>query len=133
LTTLAKWRGRDVLSEDGEKLGSLEAVVYDYKTGAPLWIGFGSGIFHPRMLLAPVQAMTADGSALRIASSKDQVINEPPIELGEGWSYGEDAKLLYEYFGLDFGLSESDDIRVLHRHSELPGGERVIGGGAGSP
>lgn len=133
LSTLAQWRGRTVISQDGEKLGALDEVVYDYRTGAPLWVGAGGGLFHPRMLLAPVSAVTASGENLRVAFTKDHLADEPPVELGEGWSYGEDARLLYEYFGMDFQRSDDDDIRVLHRHSELPGQERVFGGGAGSP
>jgi hypothetical protein len=128
LATLAKWRGRDVVDEDGETLGSLDELVYDYKTMEPLWIVIGGGLLHPRMLLAPVAATTADGGALRVAFPRSHIENEPPIGIGEGWSYGEDARVLYEYFGVDFGRSESDDIRVLHRHGELPGRERVVGG-----
>lgn len=133
LSTLALWRGRHVVANDGEKLGSLEDVVYDYRTGAPLWIATGGGLIHPRMLLAPVSSVTADGDHLRVGFSKGHLADEPAIEVGEGWSYGEDARLLYDYFGMDFERSQVDDIRVLHRHTELPGQERVVGGGAGSP
>jgi hypothetical protein len=133
LATLASWRGRDVVAEDGAKLGSLEALVYDYKTGEPLWLGIGGGLFHPHLLLAPAASSTAEGDTLRVALPKDRIVDEPPIEVGEGWNHDEGARMLYEYFGLDWPHAESDDVRVLHRHTELPGRERVVGGGAGSP
>ena len=133
LATLAAWRGREVVTEDGSKLGHLDSVVYDYKTFEPVWILTSAGPFHPRELLSPVNAVAADPGAnqLRVAFTKQHLEDEPPIEVGEGWSSGEAARLLYNYFGLE--LSADDDVRVLHRHTELPGQERVYGGGARSP
>ena len=67
LATLAKWRGRDdFVAEAGAKLGSLEAVVYDYKTGVcPLWLGVGGGLFHPHMLLMPAGTATSEAKNAR--------------------------------------------------------------------
>lgn len=133
LPTLALWRGRDVVAEDGTRLGSLEAIVYDYRTGAPVWVGIGGGPLNPHMLLAPAASAVSRDRVLEIGFSEEHLREEPPVEIGEGWSYGEDARNLHEYFGMDYEHLAEDDIRVLHRHSELPGQERVIGGGAGSP
>src|SRR5690349_5801635 len=107
LETLAQWRGRDVLTQDGEKVGAVEAVIYDFRTTTPVWVVIGGGILHPHMILAPAYNTLSDGDHLKSAYSKEMLEDEPPIEVGEGWSYGEDARLLYDYFGIPF--NEGDD------------------------
>jgi hypothetical protein len=131
LATLAKWRGREVLTQDDEKLGAVESIIYDSRTTTPRWIAVGGGIIHPHIIVVPAHSTLPDGDNLKADYTKEALQDEPPIEFGEGWSAGPAARILYDYFGIPF--REEDDVRVLHRHDELPGQERVIGGGAGSP
>jgi len=126
LNNLATWRGKDVVTADGAKLGHLESIVYDYKTQIPVWLGVGTGPLGAHLILVPAVAAAADGDRIHLDLTKERVMQQPPIEIGEGWSYGEDALDLYRYFDLPF--NEGDDVRVLHRHTELPGLERVVGG-----
>jgi hypothetical protein len=125
LSNLASWRGKNVVAADGARVGHLESIVYDYKTVEPVWLGVGTGPLGAHIVLAPAKAAAADGDRIFLELTRDTLMNEPPVEIGEGWSYGEDALLLYDYFGVTY--NEEHDIRVLHRHTELPGQERVIG------
>lgn len=131
LKELASWRGRRVDAEDGERIGILDEVVYDYRTQEPLWLVVGSGLLGAHLLLIPAAEAVDAGPVLRTGFRKQFIQDEPVVELGEGWSYGDDAEQLYRYFGMT--ASPQDDIRVLHRHDFLPGLERVHGGDGLAP
>lgn len=123
LETLAQWRGKHVVTSDQKAVGTLEDIVSDRATGEPLWVGLATGLFGAKLILAPAASVEAEGDHLRVAHSHDHLEGEPPVELGEGWSYGEDAVRLYQYFGMR--VDPAADISVLHRHDDLPGLERV--------
>src|SRR5687768_18547983 len=97
LQNLATWRGKSVMTADGAPFGHLDSIVYDYKTVSPVWLGVGTGPLGAHVLLAPARTAAASGDHLTLECSKQQLLSEPAIEIGEGWSYGEDALQLYEY------------------------------------
>ena len=125
LRNLATWRGKEVVAADGSHIGELESIVYDYKTIEPVWLGLATGPLGAHVVLVPANAAAADVTRLHLDYPKEKIFEQPKVEIGEGWSYGEDAVHLYEYFEIPFNVD--DDVRVLHRHSELPGQERVTG------
>lgn len=123
LRRVARWRGRQLVASDGAMLGKVEAVLYDFVSGKPVWIGVGSGPFGLRTVLVPVDRTVEDGEVLRTEDPKALIEEQPPVDVGEGFDSlsGEDD--LHEYFSVPF--DEHSDIRVLRRGSDLPGLEDV--------
>ena len=124
LQRLVPWRGAAVFSSEGKKVGEVTEIVYDYFSGGPVWIGLGSGLLGVRTLLVPAKDALAEGDHLRVAYTKDTLIGQPHVDMGEGFDSLTDERHIYAYFGVP--LDEKRDVRVLRIGEDLPGLERVI-------
>jgi hypothetical protein len=122
LTELSAYRGRAVISADGYKLGTLAKIVYDYKDGQPLWLGVGAGV---HTYLVPASAASGEQDHLRLGYARATILNEPVVDIGEGFDSLAGEHNLYDYFGITF--DELRDVRVLHQRDALPGLMRVTG------
>jgi len=120
LRSLGGYRGKNVLSSDGFKLGTMTKIVYDYVSQDPVWLGIGSGI---RTFLAPAFGAHEENDHLRLAYSKARIAGEPPVDIGEGFDSLTGEHKLYEYFGIPF--DELRDVRVLQCGDAYPGLLRV--------
>jgi hypothetical protein len=119
LPELAAWRGRLLTSADGARVGEIEEVYYDFLSGRPVWIGVGGGgPLGVRTLLVPA------GDHLGVDYPKSIIEDQPAADAGESFGSTSDARALYAYFGLPF--DDAIDLRVLRRHDDLPGLERVV-------
>src|SRR5438132_156643 len=113
LRELATTRGREVVSNEGGAVGRVSAIIYDYISGEPVWIGIGS-VVEPkfRTLLVPARSATGAGQALRVAFSNGQIEGQPHADLGAGFDSLSDTGDLYQYF--DMGPLMGRELRVLH-------------------
>jgi PRC-barrel domain len=123
LVSAAKWRGRQLESSDGAVVGKVEAVLYDFVSSKPIWVGVSSGPFGVHTALVPVRDTSAEGDRLRAVYSKAVIEEQPPLDVGEAFDSLTGEHKLYDYFGVPF--DEHSDVRVLHRDTELPGLERT--------
>jgi hypothetical protein len=122
LSSLSAYRGREIVSSDGHRLGSLTKIVYDYVDQEPVWLGVGSGL---HTYLAPASAASGEQEHLRLCFSRATITREPPVDIGEGFDSLTAEHGLYDYFGIPF--NELRDVRVLHAGEALPGLLRVTG------
>jgi hypothetical protein len=121
LEGLAAWRGAPLYGLDGV-LGDLHEVLHDYISGEPVWLGVASRPLPFRTLLVPAQAARVLNSRLVVPLTKQRVLGQPHIDIGEGFASLTDEEHIYRYFGLPF--EELRDIRVLREGQPLPGTQR---------
>jgi len=125
LEQLAEWRGKDVVSADGVKVGEVKDIVYDYVSGEPVWIGIGSGFLGIKTLLVPAAGAIRDGGDhLCVSYPREVIVNQPDFDLGEGFDYITEEHQIYRYFGVPF--DETVDLRVLRDGEDLPGLESTL-------
>jgi hypothetical protein len=113
--------GGPLYGQDGF-LGDLREVLYDYVSGEPVWLGVASRPLPFRTLLVPVQAARVVDGHLMVALTRDRVLGQPHIDVGEGFASLTDEEHVYRYFGLPF--DEVRDIRVLRGGQPIPGTQR---------
>ena len=124
LRELANWRGKDLVSIDGIKLGDIREIIYDYLSGEPVWLGIGSAKQPKfRTLLVPAQRATVEGDHLRSAFTKQKIEGEPHADFGEGFDSLTEEHHLYDYFGIP--LDGERELRVLREGGDFPGLETV--------
>jgi hypothetical protein len=121
LQELAAWRGSPVYSLNGV-LGDLREILHDYVSGDPVWLGVASRPLPFRTLLVPAQGARVVDDRLVISLTRQRVLDQPHIDIGEGFASLTDEEHIYRYFGLPF--DEVRDIRVLREGEPLPGGQR---------
>jgi hypothetical protein len=118
LRELAEWRGRGLHCQDGY-LGDVHEVLYDYVSLEPEWLGLPSRPVPFRTLLVPAAEARVTGDHLIVPMSRDRVLGQPHIDVGQGFASLTDEEQIYNYFGLPF--LEVRDVRVLRSGQELPG------------
>jgi uncharacterized protein (TIGR02271 family) len=99
-------QGRPVYAQEGETIGRVEEIYYDYETNQPEWIGVGTGLFGKKRVLVPVAGSTVEADGLRVPHSKDTVQDSPDIDSDEI-----SQELEYElasYYGIGYSERRSD-------------------------
>jgi uncharacterized protein (TIGR02271 family) len=102
-----EWRGRNVVDQEGTKVGRLEEVYLDQHTGRPEWLLVHTGLFGTKSSFAPLAGARVDGEDVRIGYSKQEVKDAPSVEADGELSQEEEARL-YAHYGLDYSESRSD-------------------------
>jgi len=118
LEEMALWEGREVHCADGP-LGHVSEVLYDYVTREPLWVGIASHPLPFRTLFVPAATLRPENAHLRTPLRRSEVMGQPPVSVGEGFSSLTEEEALCRYFGLVF--DELRDTRVLRPHQQFPG------------
>jgi uncharacterized protein (TIGR02271 family) len=121
-STVTDWRGRTLVDQDGNKIGSIDEIYMDTQTEQPEWIAVSTGLFGKKVTFVPITEASESGGDVRVPYSKDQVKDAPNAEADQELSQDEEESL-YRHYGLDYSETRSD--------SGLPEGEdRDAGRGA---
>jgi uncharacterized protein (TIGR02271 family) len=107
VTEAYDWRGRDVVDNDGHKIGSLEEVYLDTDSGRPEWATVKTGMLGTKQSFVPLQGASPSGDDVVIAYDKDQVKDAPSID-PDGELSTEDEDRLYAHYGIANGGSATD-------------------------
>jgi hypothetical protein len=98
-------RGKDVFSEDGEKLGVIDEIHYDRLTEMPIWFVIGSGLLSTQQRIVPVAGMTYEDDRVLVPYTKAVVESEPEFSLTSGSPDPEAERRLLQHFELSSGPS----------------------------
>ena len=104
------WRGRNVVDQEGTKVGTLEEIYLDQDTGRPEWLLIHTGLFGTKSSFAPLAGAHLDGDDVRIGYSKQEVKAAPSVEADHDLSREEEARL-YAHYALDYSKSSVDTGR----------------------
>jgi uncharacterized protein (TIGR02271 family) len=99
VTEAYDWRGREVVGEDGGKIGTLEEVYLDTDSGQPEWATVTTGLFGTKQSFVPLTHAEPSGGKVRVPYSKDQVKGAPSIDPDGELSTNEERSL-YDHYGL---------------------------------
>ena len=133
---LVELRGAPVVDSAGEKIGAVEEIYVEERTGRPEWIGLGTGFFGTKRVLVPYDGADVAGDEVRVRYAKDQVKDSPDVDEDE--LSLEREQELYAYYGLPYGgadLSDRDadrqvdvetaDQELVRHEEELRVGKRT--------
>ena len=105
VTEAYELRGRDMVGRDGEKIGKLEEVYLDPRSGQPEWATVNTGLFGTKQSFVPLaEAEPARGNVV-VPYSKDQVKEAPSID-PDGELSPEEEEGLYTHYGVASSESE---------------------------
>jgi uncharacterized protein (TIGR02271 family) len=96
-----EWRGRNVVDQEGAKVGTLEEIYLDQRTDRPEWALIHTGLFGTKSSFAPLAGARLDDEDVRIGYSKQEVKDAPSVDADRDLSPEEEARL-YAHYGLDY-------------------------------
>ncbi|MFB9904830.1 DUF2382 domain-containing protein [Allokutzneria oryzae] len=94
--------GDVVYDRDGEKIGKVGQIYLDDRTGQPVWVTVRTGLFGMKESFVPLNQADADGDALRVHVTKEQVKDAPRMDVDGGHMSSEEEQELYRYYGIEY-------------------------------
>lgn len=92
-------RAGNVLTSDGEKIGSIGQVYVDDDSDQPTWVTVRTGLFGTSESFVPLEAARLEGDDILVPYTKDQVKDAPRID-DDGHLNPTDEDRLYDHYGL---------------------------------
>ena len=91
--------GGNVVSADGQKIGSIGQVYVDDSTGEPSFVTVKTGLFGTAESFVPLQDATVTGGDIRVAYNKQEVKDAPRVD-PDGRLEPAEEQRLYAHYGL---------------------------------
>jgi uncharacterized protein (TIGR02271 family) len=101
-------RNGNVLSADGEKIGSIGQVYADDDNGQPTWVTVKTGLFGMSESFVPLEGARTEGDNIVVPYSKDQVKDAPRVDTDGHLEPSEEDRLFEHYQLGDGGRSYTD-------------------------
>lgn len=92
------WRGRHVIGNDGQKIGTIDELYADDHTGEPAWALVHTGLFGRKPSFVPIAEAEPAGDDVRVPFDKAFVKHAPGIEPDGNLSAQEEDEL-FRYYG----------------------------------
>jgi uncharacterized protein (TIGR02271 family) len=106
-SAVAKWRGRNAVDSDGNKIGSIDEIYLDAETGKPEWLAVKTGLFGTKVSFMPIAEARDTGAEVQVPYDKQQVKDAPNAEADSELSQQEEASL-YRHYGLGYSEARSE-------------------------
>ena len=105
IETIGTWEGRTLLDRDGGRIGTIDAIYLDDRTGQPEWALVNTGLFGTKSSFVPLaQAFQSDNDVL-VLYDKQLVMDAPRIDPDGHLSEAEERQL-WRYYGLDYDTTD---------------------------
>lgn len=95
------WRGRDLVDDDGDKIGSIEDIYLDRETDDPEWAVVTTGLFGTKRTFVPLSDARAHGDGILVPFDKPTVKDAPKVDPDGDLSHDEERSL-YRHYGRDY-------------------------------
>jgi len=119
IDTVRTWEGRTVLDRDGNRIGSIDAIYLDDRTGQPEWALVNTGLFGTKSSFVPLAQATQTAEKVRVPYDKQLVKDAPRIDPDRHLSEDEERQL-WRHYGLDY------DRTTRRRATGTPRGRRQM-------
>jgi uncharacterized protein (TIGR02271 family) len=127
IDTVRGWRGRTMLDRDGDRIGTIEDIYADDRTGRPEWALVDTGLFGTRSTFVPIaEAAERDGD-VQVPYEKGLVKDAPGVEADQHLSEVEEQQL-WRHYGLDYGAGSQPTGRAAEAATDAGGDDRAASG-----
>jgi len=101
IDTVRTWEGRTLIDRDGSRIGSIDAIYLDDRTGEPEWALVNTGLFGTKSTFVPLAQATQTGDDVRVPYDKQLVKDAPRVDPDQHLSEAEEREL-WRHYGLDY-------------------------------
>jgi uncharacterized protein (TIGR02271 family) len=101
ITEAYDWQGRTIVGSDGEKLGKVDQVYLDDRSGKPEWATVKSGLFGGKSNFVPLASATSTGEDVSVQVTKEQVKDAPGVE-ADGELSQDEERMLFEHYNVPY-------------------------------
>jgi hypothetical protein len=105
IETIRTWEGRTLLDRDGGRIGTIDAIYLDDRTGEPEWALVNTGLFGTKSNFVPLaQAFQSDNDVV-VLYNKQLVRDAPQVDADQHLSEAEERQL-WRHYSLDYDTTD---------------------------
>ena len=105
IETIGTWEGRTLFDRDGGRIGTIDAIYLDDRTGQPEWALVNTGLFGTKSSFVPLaEAFQSDNDVL-VLYDKQLVKDAPRID-PDGHLSVDEERQLWRHYGLDYDTTD---------------------------
>ncbi|MFE4227886.1 PRC and DUF2382 domain-containing protein [Arthrobacter sp. NPDC056886] len=101
-------RNGNILSTDGDKIGSISQVYADDDNGQPTWVTARTGLFGTSESFVPLEGARVEGDDILVPYTKDHVKDAPRVD-ADGHLEPAEEERLYAHYSLGGGSQTYTD------------------------
>ena len=101
IDTVRTWEARTMVDRDGGRIGPIDAIYLDDRTGEPEWALVNTGLFGTKASFVPLAQATEENGDVRVPYDKQLVKDAPRIDPDRHLSEDEERQL-WRHYGLDY-------------------------------
>jgi uncharacterized protein (TIGR02271 family) len=101
IDTVRTWEGRTMVDRDGNRIGPIDAIYLDDRTGQPEWALVNTGLFGTKSSFVPLAQATQTDNDVRVPYDKQLVKDAPRVDPDQHLSEAEERQL-WRHYGLDY-------------------------------
>jgi sporulation protein YlmC with PRC-barrel domain len=105
IDTVRTWQGRTLVDRDGNRIGTIDAIYLDDRTGQPEWALVNTGLFGTKSSFVPLAQAAQTGDDVRVPYDKQLVKDAPQVDADQHLSEAEEQQL-WRHYGLDYDAPE---------------------------
>ncbi|WP_432545402.1 DUF2382 domain-containing protein [Kineococcus sp. SYSU DK004] len=113
MTSIDDLYGATVTGQDGDKIGKVDEVYLDDRTGDPEWVSVKTGLFGSNVSLIPLDRASMSDGTITVPFDKSKVKDAPNHDPGAHLSEA-DEQGLYEYYGIAYDSSTTGRTTTDH-------------------
>jgi len=98
--TIAQYRGATLVDSSGGKIGKIEEIYLDDRTGQPEWVLVNTGLFGTKSQFVPLTNASVSGDNLQVPYTKDMIKDAPGID-ADGHLSEDEERQLWAYYSRD--------------------------------
>jgi len=112
---IRQWQGRDVVGEEGSKIGSLESVYVDTGSDEPFFATVTVGVpTRHRLVFVPLTGATVGPEYVKVSYPKSKVKDAPSIGTG-GQLPVERESEVFSYYDIGYERGRGGERRLARR------------------
>jgi uncharacterized protein (TIGR02271 family) len=125
--TVRSWRGRTMVDRDGDRIGTIEDIYADDRTGEPEWALVNTGLFGTRSTFVPLAQASQRDAEVQVPYEKQLVKDAPGVEADQHLSEAEEQQL-WRHYGLDYRAGDQRADRTAEAPTDAGGYDREATG-----
>jgi uncharacterized protein (TIGR02271 family) len=106
IDAVRSWQGRTMVDRDGDRIGPIDAIYVDDRSGEPEWALVNTGLFGTKSTFVPLAQARERGGDVQVPYEKQRIKDAPQVDPDQHLSEAKE-QALWAHYRLDYGAGDT--------------------------